>query len=413
VDGVDTQTPGPLETSAGPAPRTETARARFGYQPALDGIRAVAVALVLLFHYRMGDGRPVLAGGFLGVDIFFVLSGFLITTLLLEERLGAGRIGLRQFYARRALRLFPPLAVLLVAGIVALLVLEPGDSDRPEWEGIAGAAFYYANWLRIVGGDLLGMLDHTWSLSIEEQFYLVFPLVLVLVMRRRVSLPMVLVVLGALTLVSFAVRLWIWTSRPEMGAPTFADFYLHVTGRSRPPAPPNAWIEAWDRVYFGSDTRAETLLVGALLAVVLTLGVRHVRRVPLVPMIGIGIVGVLVAAAVVDRAKFGTQWLPVWGTLALEAGIVAVIASVVVAPRAHLARVLALPPLVWLGRRSYAIYLFHLPVFVLVDRSGDVPLWVFFVGEVVLVLALAELSFRAVERPAAGLRRRLRVEGTR
>jgi peptidoglycan/LPS O-acetylase OafA/YrhL len=412
VDAPHPQTTGTGAPTSVAAERTDPARSggerpeRLGYQPALDGIRAVAVVLVLLFHFRATGNRPLVAGGFLGVDMFFVLSGFLITTLLLEERLGTGHISLRSFYARRALRLFPPLALAVVAAIVLVLVLDPGDPSRPEWSGVLGATFYYANWLRITSGDVLGILDHTWSLSIEEQFYLFFPPLLALVMWWRPTARAVFVSLGGLALLSFALRVWLWGQRPSAAEPTFGNFYLTLTARGLPPMPRTAWIPAWDRVYFGSETRAETLLVGALAAATLVFAPALLRRVRIWPLLGV--LGALGTAIIVDRAQFGDRWVPVQGTLAIELTTVAVVLAVVLAPRAPLAVAFATAPMVWIGRRSYAIYLFHPFVFRLVDEEiVALPTWGWFVLQTAVVFVLADLSFRLVEKPAARLRARL------
>src|SRR5690349_21349742 len=157
---------------------TESAPATFGYHPALDGIRAIAIVSVLLFHYVFRN-HLILPHGLLGVDAFFVLSGFLITALLLREHGSKRRISLRNFYARRALRLLPLLACVLIVAVVVNLAFPPGYPGRPQRPGIVAAAFYYANWYTMRHNTGLGFLGVTWSLSIEEQFYLVWPVLLV------------------------------------------------------------------------------------------------------------------------------------------------------------------------------------------------------------------------------------------
>src|SRR5262249_28328029 len=145
---------------------------RLGYQPALDGARAVAIGLVVLVHYPWHVGFLASApfhGGFLGVDAFFVLSGFLITTLLLEEHAASGRVSLRRFYARRAFRLLPALAVLLVVAVVLHFTLAAHNKNRPETTGILGVLFYVANWVGIYRPKSLGVIFDTWSLAVEEQ----------------------------------------------------------------------------------------------------------------------------------------------------------------------------------------------------------------------------------------------------
>jgi peptidoglycan/LPS O-acetylase OafA/YrhL len=173
----------------------------FRYQPALDGVRGVAIVLVVLFHYPWGvtDARAFFGnnpvhGGFLGVDAFFVLSGFLITTLLLQEHAKSGGVNLRRFYARRAFRLVPALVVLLVIAVFLHFLLPAGDVNRPETSGLLGMLFYVANWVSIYRPKALGITADTWSLAIEEQFYLLWPIVLVLMLRRRLRTATIAVV---------------------------------------------------------------------------------------------------------------------------------------------------------------------------------------------------------------------------
>src|SRR5215469_9867848 len=186
-------------TTAGPQP-SEPA---FAYRPALDGVRALAVAAVVLFH----AGVPGLTGGFLGVDAFFVLSGFLITSLLLAEHTRRGRIGLAAFWGRRARRLLPALLVMLVAVVLTGRYLLPAVEVRLLRGDALAALGYVANWRMIYrGSDYFAQtsapspLQHTWSLGIEEQFYLIWPLVVVVVFAlfaRRARALLVIASLGA------------------------------------------------------------------------------------------------------------------------------------------------------------------------------------------------------------------------
>src|SRR6201993_2227809 len=159
----------------------------FGYEPSLDGIRAIAVLLVMVGHLN-----PVYAGG-LGVDIFFVLSGYLITAILVSEFSADGRISLRKFYARRALRILPAVVLLLVALNIFVTITQPREQARTlEWDSL-GALFYIANWLRAFGRDL-GILGHLWSLSIAEQFYFFWPVTLAFLLSRKLSVNPLLII---------------------------------------------------------------------------------------------------------------------------------------------------------------------------------------------------------------------------
>jgi peptidoglycan/LPS O-acetylase OafA/YrhL len=402
------------QTIAAPAAPTTTLPGRLGYQPALDGVRALAIALVVLFHYPWNQpfyrANPV-HGGFLGVDVFFVLSGFLITTLLLQEHASFGAVSLRRFYARRALRLLPAFFVLFAIALILHLTLSRGDPNRPDALGLFGMLFYAANWVNVYRDGALGVVSHTWSLAIEEQFYLIWPTILVVLFRKRLRLGTIAVIVTAGIIAASAWRAWYWLH--HLGHRTFVDYYLELTNRRVPVGAAGTLThrtDVWNRIYFGSDTRADALLVGCLTAIVLfwvlpRLGAR--ARVRLSAAAGVALVGcaVIVWQAVVVMSG----WLPVWGILALELGVAVVIAGLVAAPRGPLALVLALPPLAWLGRRSYAIYLFHTLVFEYCKRSNiDLSPPVSFVFQIVVVLVVAELSHRLVEAPM--LRRKRHFE---
>ncbi len=205
---------------------------RLGYRPALDGMRGVAVLVVVGLHMYV----PFLAGGYLGVDIFFVLSGFLITSLLLEEWRRSGRISFRDFYLRRALRLLPALfAFLLILQAYILLRMRGDEFWQMEKASLAVLA-YFGNWAKAYGVDLRA-LNHMWSLAVEEQFYFVWPVIFLLLLRIRRN-PSWIVYALILAIGGIALR------RAFMSG--------HVT-------------EA--RIYNGSDTRFDELLTGCVLAV--------------------------------------------------------------------------------------------------------------------------------------------------
>ena len=205
---------------------------KLGRRPALDGLRGICVLLVIALHADL----PFSKGGFLGVDGFFVLSGFLITTLLVEEWHRAGKISLRAFYIRRALRLFPALLVLLVFSVLITLLLLRGDAAASSWRGIFLASFYASDWATVIFGNNssgLGIVQHTWSLGVEEQFYLLWPLLLVFMFTLRMRTKWILAVVSLLIVASALWRALLL----EQGE----------------------WIE---RVYKEFDTRADALLIG-------------------------------------------------------------------------------------------------------------------------------------------------------
>ena len=349
---------------------------RLGYRPALDGLRGLAILAVVGHHVGAlllptSWGPDLLPAGFLGVDVFFALSGFLITTLLLERRAEPGRV--RRFYVRRALRLLPAVGVLL--GVATAVALATGASPTRTANTVLVVATYTTNWAALEGVKVLPQLTHLWSLALEEQFYLLWPAVLwallALGARRRV---LVAVALG-LALASATWRAFLWEHR-DLGP----------------------------RLYFRSDARADVLLLGAALALV---PLERLGALPRRVRLGAALAGLVVLAVSVQTLDVGSAWLYLGGFTAVG---VASGALVVLALRADTgpARALAARPLVAVGLVSYALYLWHFPIFVLVrDHLGGVP-WP---GRVVVGVGGAALaswaSRRWVELPALALKERL------
>jgi peptidoglycan/LPS O-acetylase OafA/YrhL len=395
------------QAPSGPEPPAQP----FRYQPALDGVRGVAIALVVLFHYPWGVrdpnvlfGNNPVHGGFLGVDAFFVLSGFLITTLLLQEHAKFGGVNLRRFYARRAFRLVPALLVLLVIALFLHFWLPANDGNRPETSGLLGVLFYVANWVNIYRPKALGITADTWSLAIEEQFYLLWPIVLVLLLRKRVRTAAI----AAVTLVGLAASAawgaYYWYHR--FGTRPADDFTAFIRGFGR--------LGVWNRIYFGSDTRASTLLTGSLTAIILFAVMPRLG--PRARMwIGAASVGAFVVCAlIVAHARVVvSDWLPEWGFLAFSVGTAVVVAGLVVVPHGVPARLFAFAPLAWIGRRSYAIYLFHQLVFAYLSRSRvHLSPQLSFGFQLVAILVVAELSHRLVEAPMLRRKRRFAADAS-
>jgi peptidoglycan/LPS O-acetylase OafA/YrhL len=350
------------------------------HAPGLDGVRALAVAAVVAYHLGTTSGVPILVGGFLGVDVFFVLSGYLITSLLIVEAGRTGRISIRNFYIRRARRLLPALyALLLTVGVIGVVWL-PEQAARLRGDLVA-ALTYVTNWWLVHvngsyfggGGDRPQLLTHLWSLAVEEQFYLIWPVVLIICVRfkarRRVLLPLVL--LGVAASTAAAALLYDPFSDPS-------------------------------RVYYGTDTRALAPLLGAAIAIAFRPW-RHRPDLPWIGRIGLDLFGLagLAALGVIawrvhdsDDVLYGVGFL----VIAALGGIVVLVAG---HPATLLGRALGLQPLRWLGDRSYAIYLWHWPVCVLTRPAVDVPLtgWADVVLRVGASLALAEVSYWLIERP--------------
>jgi peptidoglycan/LPS O-acetylase OafA/YrhL len=344
--------------------------ARWRYQPALDGVRALAVAAVLVFHARP-DWLP---GGFLGVDAFFVLSGFLITGLLLTEARRTGAVRLAAFWGRRARRLLPALLLVLVTVVMgARYLLPPEELPALRLDALA-ALGYVANWRMIFrGGDYFARtapaspLQHTWSLGIEEQFYLLWPLLVVGLLRWRHARSALLALCCAGT-----------------GGAVLLSAALY-----RPGVDPG-------RVYYGTDTRAGALLIGCALALLVT-----GRRVPAKRWIAAAaaLATVLLVLALV-RVDGQSSWLYRGGLTTVAFAVAVGLAHVVASPEGLAARVLSLPPLVWVGRVSYGLYLWHWPLFAALnaDRTGLTGNALFGTRIAATVL-VAAASFHLIERP--------------
>ena len=348
------------------------------YRPGLDGLRAIAVAAVFLYHARI-DWLP---GGFLGVDLFFVLSGYLITSLLLVEWEARNRIDLRRFWLRRARRLLPALVVVVLASLALAAIFARQDLAHTRGDALS-SLLYYTNWHEIIANhsyfNLMGnpsLLQHTWSLAIEEQFYIVWPLLLVpcLVLVGRRRLPM-LIIAG---IAASAALMWILYN--PNGDPS--------------------------RVYYGTDTRAFLLLMGILLALVWPWIQRLRQALPLLELFG---VAALVGTVLLFRQMHEfNPTLYRGGDLAAAFCFVVLVAAVA-HPRTGIGEALGVAPLRWVGERSYGIYLWHWPIIVLVAGVNTRPSPGVVVAEAALVLTAAALSYKFVEQPirTGSLQRRL------
>ncbi len=343
--------------------------------PALDGLRAVAVCAVMAYHLGFGWA----GGGYLGVDLFFVLSGFLITSLLIEERSATGMISLRRFWSRRAHRLFPALLIMLGAVALYANLGGPGVNLQTLRGDIVATLLYFANWHFIASNNSYftqflapSPLEHTWSLAIEEQFYVAWP-------------PLVLL------FAKVGGRNWRRIAIAGTAALALASA-LDMAILARDP-------NAVTRVYFGTDTRVFELMVGAMLAF-WTEGPYRLPRVTPQTLHRAGIVGACALLAGLALLGGPPHWMFEGGFLviAILAGIV--IASVTQANPGPLGALLSLRPIRWVGTISYGLYLWHWPVFVLVTaNSRGIPGWAVTVTRVTFTFVLATVSFYVVEKP--------------
>ncbi len=355
----------------------EHAPARLGYIPALDGLRALAVIAVLLYH---GDQKWI-PGGFLGVDVFFVISGYLITCLLLSDFQQTEGIGLKRFWYRRARRLLPALfTMLFVVSLYAILFL-PDVLSQLRGEVIA-ALFYVENWFLIFRNlsyfQSTGrppLLQHVWSLAVEEQFYLFWPLILMLVLtvwrKSRKALLIAVLIAVAVSTIEMAI------------------LYHPYTDPSR--------------VYYGTDTRVAALMLGAALAFVWApwrLIGRTGRNAGILLDVVAVFSGIVLFWMFLNMGEFSPGLYR--GGFLLVAMVSALLIAATVHPASRLVPwLLGFAVFRWIGVRSYGIYLWHWPIYMVTRPHSDVPL----TGLPLLVLRLtltgiaAALSYKYVEEP--------------
>lgn len=378
-DGVAQRPEPTLDLTKSPPSRS------FGYVRGLDGVRGVALIMVMLIH----GGVSWMAGGFYAVDVFFVLSGFLITTLLLQEYGKRRSISLRDFWIRRSLRLFPAfIAVLLAMSVWVALTVE-GDERQVEVADLFSAATYHSNWVMALTGNRdmhPVLLGHTWSLSLEMQFYLIWPLIVVCVLA--------------------AIRR-LHVSRGTTG-PSHRQLALALLAVSTTLAALSAAARSlqtgagfdWWRIYGGTDTHSDGLLVGCALACIASLG--WLGRLPR----WVGPLGVIVVAYCVFRSHLMDPWAAHLGFLLVSLGSAAVVAAI--SAGQWIAKPFSWYPFVYLGRISYGTYLWHFPVYLIyyVDpTTWELSPWRLLTS-MGIALGLGSLSFHFIEKPALRLKRR-------
>ncbi|MEG1561378.1 MAG: acyltransferase family protein [Raoultibacter sp.] len=354
-------------------------RPKTRYIPSLDGLRALAVLAVILYHTN-AQWAP---GGLLGVTVFFVLSGYLITGLLITEWKTTKKIDLKNFWLRRARRLVPAIVFLLVC-IIALTTLFNHPLLTKMRPDIVPSLFFYSNWHYIFSNlsyfDALGApspLTHFWSLAIEEQFYLVWPLIMLGLFKAHTTKKgfcRIIVVLAAASALAMALLF-------------------------DPAADPS-------RVYYGTDTRAFSLLIGAWLAFVWPASQFNehtgeaLPRTTLIALNGCGLAALVGLLALMACTNGFSPFLYRGGIL-LASLLTAVIIAVAVHPRSLLAQGFAVRPLVWVGQRSYGLYLWHYPLLLLMNPlnyTGEINPLVCLV-QFGIIVACAAFSYRFIENP--------------
>lgn len=394
-------------------PPTARSQSRVPYLSGLDGLRALAVVAVMLYH----ADHSWLPGGYLGVEVFFVISGYLITLLLIGEHERTGRVDLRGFWTRRLRRLLPALFVMLAAVVVYVTAFYP--AARADTRGdVAGGLLYVSNWYQILvgqgyaAGEAFVPLRHLWSLAVEEQFYLLWPLIMVVVLRGSGRRTRPLPATG-FRLMAFSVGLTVLMGVLFVGGPVplacsdeVSKGYWHILGRC---------ISANDALYLSSITRAGGLMLGAGFAMIwrpaaVSRGPLRDKSRGLDVLAALAVVGLIVLFRVMflfERGEYNA-WLFRGGFL-----VVGVLTLLVIAAVSHqyasAGPLLGNPVMLWIGTRSYGLYLYHWPIYQAIRKESQIGLsLVEWSVAIVVTGVVSELSFRLIEMPVrrGELRRR-------
>ena len=351
------------------------------YLPSIDSLRALAVLAVIIYHVDVN----YLPGGFLGVDLFFVLSGYLISSLIIKEYRKTGSLNLYNFYIRRARRLLPAVYFMITVGLVVMVLFNEVLLRKSHLDAIFGY-IYSSNWWYIFHKldyfDSFGAqspFKHLWSLAIEEQFYMIFPLLFLLINRKKKSKDgtyklnknFLYVVLG-LILVSLIAHILLFD------------------------------INNISRIYFGTDTRAFSLLIGVVGAILYPMEKLHAKVTPQQNIMYsvVSLVSIATLITVMIYTSEYNTWLYRGGFLLVAIlGLIVIISS----GKQHtlMSRLLSFKPIVFIGKISYSLYLWHFPVLVLTTPVSEIgnPNIIFVILRVILTFALATASYVFVETP--------------
>ena len=370
------------------------------YLPGLDGLRAIAVVAVMLYHAN----HDWLAGGFLGVEVFFVISGYLITLLLIGEHERTGGVDLRQFWFRRFRRLLPALFVMMALVAIYITVSFPATREATRGDFLGGAS-YLSNWYQIwvgqsyTAGEAFVPLRHLWSLAVEEQFYVVWPLVMVAFLRRsRGRLPAVgLKLIGASVFITLVVG-FLFVSGPVGSCSSeFKDGTWSIFGHC---------VSANDTLYLSSFSRAGGLMLGAGFAMlwrpmaIMRGPLRDKgKRLDVLAAAALLVLLVFFATMYLEEGREYNPWLFRGGMF-----LTGVLTLVLIAAASHqgaaTGRLLGNKAFVWVGTRSYGLYLYHWPVYQIIRKQANISLTI---AELVLAMLitvpLTEASYRFIESP--------------
>ncbi len=372
---------------------------RVPYLPGLDGMRAIAVVAVMLYHAN----SDWLKGGFLGVEVFFVISGYLITLLLVAEDERTGHVDLKQFWLRRARRLLPPLFVMMLLLTLWTALFERDALGKLRGDVLAGLT-YVTNWFQIWTGagyteaNDFAPLRHLWSLAVEEQFYIIWPLVMLLLLRRGARRVADLAVWLFLAGVLVTLLMGVLYHPGPVGTPEVTpEAYWNVAGRP---------ISKVDALYLATITRAGGLLLGAAFALVWRpLAVmrgplrNHARQLDVVALAGFALLAAMFWFIGLVGPEGADPWLFRGGFFVCGLATLMMISAVTV-DRSWTSVILRTPVLLWIGTRSYGLYLYHWPIYqIMRGTAGNKLDLQEFLTAMAITAVITELSYRYVEIP--------------
>jgi len=363
-------------------PRAQGATVTFKYIPALDGMRAVAVLFVVFFHAVLivPGLQPYTNGGFLGVDIFFVLSGFLITSILLQEFDRTGSMNFKNFYTRRFLRLMPAYWLQLAGLFVFATWLFPQDICEKLYanNNFLYAFLYLSNWQRALNGsEVMSLLNHTWSLAIEEQFYLFWAGFLFLMLRRLSRERIVSVTAGMIVFTAF-FRAFRWQGRGSV-----------------------------DFLYNAFDSRMDALLVGCLVSQLISWGKLPQAFLSSRALDLLGLISLWVAVLIIFGLSdsYYSPFLYQGGFTLFALAIGMIVIWLVAHSNDRVSSVLSTGPLTWIGKTSYGLYLWH-SISISFFFYFQMPPWLMLISAVLSAFSLTALSYYLVELPFLRLKQR-------
>jgi peptidoglycan/LPS O-acetylase OafA/YrhL len=360
-----------------------TAPFRLGNRPALTGVRAPLVMLVLIFHSNF----RTFPGAWMSLGVFFVLSGFLITSMLAIEHQRTDGISLSKFYSRRGVRLLPPLLLAIVIIAIYAAIVPVGNAANRIWGDAAAALFYVADYRSAFGHEpLLGYMSQCWSLAVEEQFYLVWAVLFVVALKfGNRKWAYLIATLGVIGCTANRVRIVL----------DAAHWNPYVAGR----------------VYYAFDTRADALFVGCLLGLIATGGyLENWKTWAKRTLTVAAVVSTVLLVWIVFNVGLAARSLPLWWLPVTEVASAVIIVYFVVKPEGLGSRAMSIPLLVLVGNMSYTIYILHWPIYVAtgVFSPTEFP-WSYWPSELArlaIIFALAAASWYLMERPLTRWRRR-------